>query len=251
MSRSTAHVLRSVQLLVGLFLYGAATALQVRAVVGVASWSVLTQGLEHVVPWSFGVVTVVTSAVVLLLWIPLRQRPGIGTLANALAIGPAADLVLWLVPEPSGLVARVLLFVAGLGLLAVATACYIGAGYGTGARDGLMVGVHERFGWPLWVARTVIELTVLAVGWALGGDVGIGTVVAAFAIGPVVQPLMPLFRRLPWSPDRAGASTRVSTGTARDADPTPGGDGAAAARVAPCASECPRTATPAPSSAVR
>jgi uncharacterized membrane protein YczE len=230
MSRSTALVLRTAQLVVGLFLYGAATALQVRAVVGVSSWTVLTEGLEHVLPWSFGVVTVVSSGVILLLWIPLRQKPGIGTLLNALAIGPSADLVLWLVPTPSELVGRVLLFVAGLALLALATACYIGAGFGTGARDGLMVGVHERFGWPLWLARTVIELTVVGVGWLLGGDVGVGTVVAAFAIGPVVQPLMPLFRRLPWSPGR---------------------DGSAPARVAPCDSECPPTATPAPSAEVR
>ncbi|PZE86336.1 hypothetical protein DEI91_04360 [Curtobacterium sp. MCBD17_032] len=141
-----------------------------------------------------------SSLVILLLWIPLRQRPGIGTLLNALAIGPAADLVLWLVPEPSGLTGRVLLFVASLALLAVATACYIGAGLGTGARDGLMVGLHERFGWPVWAARTVVEITVVVVGWLLGGDVGVGTVVAAFAIGPLVQPLMPLFRRFPWSP---------------------------------------------------
>ena len=248
MSRPTALTLRSVQLLVGLFLYGASTALQVRAVVGVGSWTVLTQGLENVLPWSFGVITVVSSVVILLLWIPLRQRPGIGTLCNVLAIGPSADLVLSLVPEPDGLLPRVLLFAAGLVLLAVATACYIGAGLGTGARDGLMVGVHERFGWPLWLARTVIEVTVVLVGWLLGGDVGVGTVVAAFAIGPMVQPLMPLFRRLPWSPTRSDATAPDDVdGSA----PTPGGDGTPAVRVAPCDSECPPTATPDPSSAVR
>ncbi|MFJ4221328.1 YitT family protein [Curtobacterium luteum] len=202
MSRTPALTLRFAQLVVGLFLYGASTALQVRAVVGVASWTVLTEGLEHVVPWSFGVITVVSSGVILLFWIPLRQKPGIGTLLNALAIGPSADLVLWLVPAPDGLLPRVGLFVAGLLLLAVATAFYIGAGFGTGARDGLMVGVSQRFGWPIWVARTVIEVTVVIVGWLLGGDVGAGTVVAAFAIGPMVQPLMPLFRRFPWSPER-------------------------------------------------
>lgn len=248
MPRSTALALRSVQLAVGLFLYGASTALQVRAVVGVGSWTVLTQGLENVLPWSFGVITVASSVVILLLWIPLRQKPGIGTLCNVLAIGPSADLVLWLVPEPDGLVARVLLFAAGLALLAVATACYIGAGLGTGARDGLMVGVHERFGWPLWLARTVIEVTVVLVGWLLGGDVGVGTVVAAFAIGPMVQPLMPLFRRLPWSPTRTDdRSTRTDDGPGT----APGGDETAATRVAPCDSECPPTATPARSSAVR
>ena len=207
MPRSTALSLRFVQLAVGLFLYGASVALQVRAVVGVSSWTVLTQGLENVLPWSFGVITTVSSLVILLFWIPLRQKPGIGTLCNALAIGPAADLVLWLVPEPGTLVGRVLLFVGSLVLLAVATACYIGAGFGTGARDGLMVGLHERLGWPVWVARTAIEVTVVVVGWLLGGDVGVGTVVAAFAIGPMVQPLMRHFRRFPWSPAREARLT--------------------------------------------
>ncbi|MDN3479937.1 hypothetical protein [Curtobacterium sp. APC 4022] len=207
MPRSTALSLRFVQLAVGLFLYGASVALQVRAVVGVSSWTVLTQGLENVLPWSFGVITTVSSLVILLFWIPLRQKPGIGTLCNALAIGPAADLVLWLVPEPGTLVGRVLLFVGSLVLLAVATACYIGAGFGTGARDGLMVGLHERLGWPVWVARTAIEVTVVVVGWLLGGDVGVGTVVAAFAIGPMVQPLMRHFRRFPWSPVREACPT--------------------------------------------
>ncbi|ROP64994.1 YitT family protein [Curtobacterium sp. ZW137] len=209
MSRPTALTLRFAQLFVGLFLYGASTALQVRTVVGVSSWTVLTEGLENVVPWSFGLITVVSSGVILLFWMPLRQKPGIGTLLNALAIGPSADLVLWLVPTPDGLLARIGLFVAGLLLLALATAFYIGAGFGTGARDGLMVGVHERFGWPIWLARTVIEVTVVIVGWFLGGDVGAGTVIAAFVIGPMVQPLMPVFRRFPWSPERAG---HVSTG---------------------------------------
>jgi uncharacterized membrane protein YczE len=219
MPRRTALTVRFVQLVVGLFLYGASTALQVRAVVGVSSWTVLTQGLENVVPWSFGVITVVSSGVILLLWIPLRQKPGIGTLLNALAIGPSADLVLWLVPEPSGLLPRIGLFTAGLVLLAVATAFYIGAGFGTGARDGLMVGLHQRLGWPIWLARTLVEVTVVIVGWILGGDVGVGTVVAAFAIGPMVQPLMPLFRRFPWSPERATAP--VAATHTLEARPTP------------------------------
>jgi uncharacterized membrane protein YczE len=197
--------LRFAQLLVGLFLYGAATALMVRAVVGVSSWTVLTEGLERVVPWSFGTITIVSSGVILLAWIPLRQRPGIGTVINALSIGPAADLVLALVPTPASLVLRILLFVGGLLLLGLATAVYIGAGFGAGARDGLMVGLHERFGWPIWAARTAVELTVVAGGWALGGDVGFGTVVAAFAIGPVVGRLLPLFTRFPWSPRAAAA----------------------------------------------
>ncbi|WP_345372039.1 membrane protein YczE [Frondihabitans cladoniiphilus] len=196
---------RVLQLLVGVGLYGVATALMVRAVVGVSSWTVLTEGLERLLPWSFGTITLLSSFVILLAWIPLRQRPGIGTLLNTLIIGPAADATLAVVPTPAGLGARILLFVAGLLLLGVATACYIGAGLGTGARDGLMVGLHERFGWPIWAARTAIELSVVAGGWLLGGDVGVGTVVAAFAVGPIVGRLMPLFVRFPWSPPaRAG-----------------------------------------------
>jgi uncharacterized membrane protein YczE len=222
MSRHSALTLRFVQLFIGLFLYGASTALQVRAVVGVSSWTVLTQGLENVVPWSFGVITVVSSGVILLLWIPLRQKPGIGTLLNAVAIGPSADLVLWLVPEPSGIVARIGLFAAGLVLLAIATAFYIGAGFGTGARDGLMVGLHQRLGWPIWLARTLVEVTVVIAGWVLGGDVGVGTVIAAFAIGPMVQPLMPHFRRFPWSPERtAPAPAPAPDAAALEARPTP------------------------------
>lgn len=191
---------RFVQLFVGLFLYGAATALMVRAVIGVSSWTVLTEGLERIVPWSFGTITVVSSGVILLAWIPLRQRPGIGTLINAFSIGPAADLVLGLVPTPVGLVPRAALFAGGLLLLAVATACYIGAGFGSGARDGLMIGLHQRLGWPIWIARTVVEVSVVIGGWALGGDVGVGTVLSAFAIGPLVGRLMPLFTAFPWSP---------------------------------------------------
>jgi uncharacterized membrane protein YczE len=200
MSSATASLTaRFMQLFVGLFLYGAATALMVRALVGVSSWTVLTEGLMNVVPWSFGTITVVSSGVILLFWIPLRQRPGIGTVLNALSIGPASDLVLGIVPSPHGLVARILLFVGSLVLLAIATACYIGASFGAGARDGLMVGIHERLGWPIWVARTAIEVTVVLVGWLLGGDVWFGTIVAAFAIGPMVGWLMPLFERFPWS----------------------------------------------------
>ncbi|MFZ7086756.1 YczE/YyaS/YitT family protein [Curtobacterium sp. RRHDQ10] len=211
MTRSTALLLRFVQLFVGLFLYGFATAMMVRAVIGVSSWTVLTEGLENVVPWSFGVVTVVSSGVILLLWIPLRQRPGIGTLLNALLIGPAADFGLWVLPSPSSLVVQVLVFVGGMLLLGIATGCYIGARFGAGARDGLMVGLHERTGWPIWLTRTLIEVTVVVVGWLLGGDVGVGTVAAAFLIGPIVGWLMPWFARFPWSPG-------PTTGTAAPAD---------------------------------
>ncbi|WP_082474208.1 membrane protein YczE [Curtobacterium sp. Leaf261] len=207
MPRSIALPLRFGQLFVGLFLYGISTAMMVRAVVGVSSWTVLTEGLENVVPWSFGAITVVSSGVILLFWIPLRQRPGIGTLLNALSIGPAADLGLAVLPEPGTLVGKVLLFAGGLILLAIATGCYIGASFGAGARDGLMVGLHERLGWPIWLTRTLVEVTVVVVGWLLGGDVGVGTVAAAFLIGPIVGQVMPWFTRFPWSPTRSAADT--------------------------------------------
>ncbi|MCE0535284.1 YitT family protein [Kineosporia rhizophila] len=186
---------RLTQLLIGLFLYGVATALIVQASVGVVSWSVLTQGLQNLVPWSFGTLTFVISFVVLLLWFPLRQRPGLGTVLNVLLVGLFADLTFAVVPEPQTLPGRILVFTVGLVLLAVATACYIGPGYGTGPRDGLMLGIHERFGLPIWKARTLIEVSVVLVGWALGGDLGVGTVVATLAIGPLVHPLIPLFAR--------------------------------------------------------
>lgn len=208
MAPSISLALRTVQLIVGLVLYGAATALMVRARLGVSSWSVLTQGLQHLVPWSFGTITVVTSVVLLLLWIPLRQRPRIGTAVNATLIGPSADVVLRVVAPPDGIIARAALFAAGLVLLAVATACYVGARFGAGARDGLMIGLHERLGWPVWLARTVIEVLVVVVGGLLGGDVGLGTAIAAFAIGPLVHPLMPRFERFAWSPSRSVGRAR-------------------------------------------
>lgn len=210
MSPRSALVLRFVQLWIGLFLYGVATALMVRAVVGVSSWTVLTEGLERIVPWSFGTITLVSSGIILLFWIPLRQRPGIGTVLNALSIGPFADLVLAIVHTPAGLLARIGLFALGLALLAIATACYIGAHFGAGPRDGLMVGLHARLRWPIWVTRTLIEGSVLLGGWLLGGDVGLGSVVAALAIGPMVGPLMPIFERLPWSPSRRVVPEPVS-----------------------------------------
>ncbi|MCD5353955.1 YczE/YyaS/YitT family protein [Kineosporia mesophila] len=202
MSSSRAHVYRLIQLLIGVFLYGIATALIVRASVGVTSWSVLTQGLENLVPLSFGMLTILISFVVLLLWFPLRQKPGLGTVLNVLTIGPFADLTLAVVHEPRTLPGQVLLFTVGLVLLAVATACYIGPQYGTGPRDGLMVGLHERFGMPIWKARTLVEVTVVLAGALLGGDLGIGTVVNTLAIGPMVHPLMPIFARFPWAPRR-------------------------------------------------
>ncbi|WP_353807812.1 YczE/YyaS/YitT family protein [Agromyces sp. SYSU T00194] len=184
---------RLLQLLVGLFLYGFAIALIVRAGYGVAPWDVLTQGLSRVTGLGFGLVTVLTSGVVLLLWIPIRQRPGLGTVANALLVGPFADIGLQLVPAGLDPGLRAVLLPAGILLLGIATGLYVGARFGPGPRDGLMTGLHARTGLPLWLVRTGIEATVLAVGWLLGGQVGIGTVAFALLIGPICGRTIPFF----------------------------------------------------------
>ncbi|OHB27418.1 MAG: hypothetical protein A2790_21680 [Phenylobacterium sp. RIFCSPHIGHO2_01_FULL_69_31] len=184
---------RLVQLLLGLSLYGASMALMVRAGLGLDPWDVFHQGLAGRVGLSIGLVVNIVGAGVLLLWIPLRQWPGIGTIANVLVIGTAMDLSLLVLPDLDGLPVRG----AGLALAVVANgvagALYIGAGLGPGPRDGLMTGLARRTGWPIRRVRTGIELTVLAAGWLLGGTVGVGTVLYAFAIGPLVQAFLPLF----------------------------------------------------------
>jgi uncharacterized membrane protein YczE len=184
---------RLLQLLVGLFLYGVAIALMVRAGIGVAPWDVLTQGIVKQTGLGFGLVVFLTSVLVLLLWIPLRQRPRFGTIANALLVGPFADLGLHVLPQQTVWWAQGLTFALGLLLLAAASGLYIGAAFGPGPRDGLMLGLHRRFGVRVGVARTAIEVTVLAIGWLLGGQVGVGTALEAVLIGPMVAFALPLF----------------------------------------------------------
>ncbi|MDQ2698427.1 MAG: hypothetical protein M3Y46_06515 [Actinomycetota bacterium] len=183
---------RYAQLLVGLVLYGFGLALMVRAAVGVAPWDVLSQGVANVTGMPFGLATNLIGVVVLLFWIPIRQRPGIGTVLNVLLIGPSAQLGLFLVPELESLWVRVPVFAVGLLLVGVATGLYIGANHGPGPRDGLMTGIHRRTGWPIWAVRTAIEVTVLGIGWLLGGNVGLGTLAFALLIGPLVNLTMPL-----------------------------------------------------------
>ncbi|HKP77989.1 MAG TPA: hypothetical protein VJU34_02570 [Phenylobacterium sp.] len=184
---------RLIQLLLGLTLYGASMALMVRAGLGLDPWDVFHQGVAGRVGLSIGLLVNVVGALVLLLWIPLRQKPGIGTIANVLVIGTAMDLAMLVLPELQGLPLRS----AGLALAVVgngiAGALYIGAGLGPGPRDGLMTGLARRSGWSIRAVRTGIELTVLALGWLAGGTVGLGTVLYAFAIGPLVQVFLPLF----------------------------------------------------------
>lgn len=194
MTSSLLMTRRIAQLLVGLFLYGIAIAMMVRAGIGVSPWDVLTQGVSHQTGLPFGLVTNIIGIIVLLLWIPIRQKPGIGTVLNVLAIGPSAELGLAVLPSPDVLWQQILLFAGGLIVLAIATGLYIGAGFGPGPRDGLMTGIHRRWGWRIWIVRTAIEVTVLALGWLLGGNVGVGTLAFALLIGPMVNVTIPLLR---------------------------------------------------------
>lgn len=184
------------QLLVGLFLYGVALGLMVRGGIGVAPWDVLSLGVSGSTGLGYGLVTVLVSILVLILWIPLRQRVGLGTLLNALLIGPSADLTLALVPAPPSVWIGAPMFVAGLVLLAFATGLYIAADFGPGPRDGLMTGLVRRTGWRVWIVRTLIEGSVLLVGFLLGGPVGVGTVLFAFGVGPLVGLFLPWCTRL-------------------------------------------------------
>lgn len=184
-------VVRVVRLLVGLALYGVAEGLMVLAHVGVGPWTVFATGLAERTGAGVGWLTNVIGLAVLLLWIPLRQKPGIGTVLNVLLVGTFIEATVDLFPAPEHLALRVPLFAAGLVLLAVASGVYIGAGLGPGPRDGLMTGLHARTGRPIWLCRAVVEVSVLVVGWLLGGDVGVGTVVFAFGIGPLVGVVLP------------------------------------------------------------
>jgi uncharacterized membrane protein YczE len=166
----------------------------VRAGIGVSPWDVLTLGIDVHTGWGFALITNLTGLIVLLLWIPLRQRPGLGTVLNVLLIGPSAGLTIAVVPHPPQWWMQALLFAGGLTLLAIATGLYIGARFGPGPRDGLMTGLVARTGWPTWAVRTIIEGSVLVGGWLLGGTVGLGTLAFALGIGPLVGLTMPFLR---------------------------------------------------------
>lgn len=178
------------QLVGGLVLYGVSNALLVLAGLGLDPWDVLHQGLARRTRLTIGTWVVLMSVLVLLAWVPLRQRPGLGTVVNSVLIGVVVDAVLAAVDPPRALAARVALLAAGVALNGVATGAYIGAGLGPGPRDGLTTGIAAR-GHPLRVVRTVIEVVVLASGWLLGGTVGIGTLAYALAIGPIAHHTIP------------------------------------------------------------
>ncbi|HEX5858441.1 MAG TPA: hypothetical protein VFY91_10080 [Microbacterium sp.] len=202
---------RVLQLLIGLLLYGAGCALTIEAGLGVDPWTVFAQGVSLKTGIGIGWVTNLIGFGVLLLWIPLRQKPGIGTIANILLVGTSMQATLSLVPSPTGLGFQVLVFTAGLLMVAVASGLYIGARFGPGPRDGLMTGIKARFGWPIWVARGTVEISVLVVGWFLGGTVGIGTLAFAFLIGPLVHVALPLL-------DTGNGQAATSSGAHDEAD---------------------------------
>jgi uncharacterized membrane protein YczE len=181
---------RLVQLYAGLVLYGVSDAMLLLAGLGVDPWDVLHQGLAHRLGLGVGTWVVILGVLVMLLWIPLRQRPGFGTLSNVIVIGLVIDLVLAAVPAPHPLVPRAAMMVSAVVLNGIATGAYIGAGLGPGPRDGLMTGLAAR-GHSIRLVRTSIELTVLLSGWILGGTVGIGTVVYALGIGPLAHIFVP------------------------------------------------------------
>lgn len=175
------------RLLIGLVLYGVGCGIMVQAHIGVDPWTVFAQGLSVQTGVGIGWITNLVGLLVLLLWIPLRQRPGIGTVANILLVGTSMQLTIAAMPIVEGFVSQVMVFMGGMALVALASGVYIGARLGPGPRDGLMTGMNSRLGWPLWVCRLTIEATVLLVGWLLGGTVGLGTVLFAAGIGPLVH----------------------------------------------------------------
>ncbi len=179
--------LRGTALLIGLACYGFSMAMMVRAGLGLDPWDVFHQGLTRHTPMSIGVASAVVGVVVLLAWIPLRNKPGIGTVANVIVIAITVDAGLAVLTGPESMAARIALMVGAVILNAVATVLYVGAGLGPGPRDGLMTGLVARTGLSVRLVRTAIEATVLTVGWLLGGSVGVGTVLYAFGIGPMVQ----------------------------------------------------------------
>ncbi|MDX2675978.1 membrane protein YczE [Streptomyces sp. NY05-11A] len=209
------HLIRRlVQLYAGLALYGASSALLVEAGLGLEPWNVLHQGLAGLTGLTIGVVSIFVGAGVLLLWIPLRQRPGrLGTVSNVFVVGLAMDAALALVPEAHTLAVRVPLLVAGIVLNGAATGLYIAADFGPGPRDGLMTGLHRRTGRSIRLMRTAVEAAVVVTGFALGGTIGVGTLLYAVSIGPLAQ----LFLRVFAVPPASGGSTVVATGTPRGA----------------------------------
>ena len=211
---------RFAQLYAGLVIYGISSSLLVLGGYGLVPWDVLHQGLERQTGIPIGTWSILVGLAVLLLWIPLRERPGVGTVSNAIVIGGTIDIALWLVPDVHGTATRVACCAVGVLLAGVATGMYIGAGLGPGPRDGLMTGFARRSGWSLRLVRTILEASVLILGWALGGTVGVVTFAYLVTIGPMAHLFVPLFTRqapagrcspaAPPSPSSRPAAARAS-----------------------------------------
>jgi uncharacterized membrane protein YczE len=198
---------RLLQLYFGLVAYAVSMVMMLHAQLGLMPWDVLHQGISLQSGWPMGRAAIAVGALVLLAWLPLRQRPGLGTVSNVIVIGVVFDLAMtWLGSSLSGLgvPARIALLLAGIALNAVATAAYIGAAFGPGPRDGLMTGLARRTGWSVRVVRTAIEGSVLLAGYLLGGKLGLGTVLYALAIGPMIQWVLPVFASAPRPIQREG-----------------------------------------------
>lgn len=190
--RAEKKVRRSLQLLIGLFGYGAAVALLVRSSLGAGSWNVLSEGVAARTGLSFGWATNLTALGVMVFWIPLKELPGVGTLLNILLVGVSADAVTRVLPAPHSFASGVQYYAAGIVLLAFFDALYLGARFGSGPRDGLMTGAVRVTGLPVWAVRMAIDTVVVTVGWTLGGAVGAGTLVAALLMGPLVHAFLRL-----------------------------------------------------------
>jgi uncharacterized membrane protein YczE len=199
------------QLLIGLMVFGLSIALMVRSDLGASPWDVFHTGVTNHVPLSIGQVTIAVSFVILLLWLALGERMGIGTIGNALIVGASADVFLAFVDTPSSLAVRIAMLLVGIFVSAFATAVYVGAQLGRGPRDGLMTGIARRTGWSIRAVRTALELMVIAGGLALGGVAGVGTIAFAVSIGPLAQWLIPKFAvDLPTQLPAGDVVTRVS-----------------------------------------
>lgn len=196
------------QLYVGLFLYGVSLAMMVRGALGLAPWDVLHSGFIRHVPMTLGQAVVLFSFVVLVLWVPLREMPGLGTISNALVVGFSADATLAVLTQPDALAARIALMVGGVALCGLASALYIGAQLGRGPRDGLMTGLSRRTGLSLRLVRTGLEVAVVVIGLLLGGKLGVGTVAYALAIGPLTQLMLPWLTVDVMAPQPAESETR-------------------------------------------
>ncbi|MFF3155135.1 YitT family protein [Streptomyces sp. NPDC057910] len=233
---STHLTRRVVQLYAGLALYGVSSGLLVRAGLGLEPWGVLHQGLAKHTGLSIGVVSIIVGAAVLLLWIPLRQRPGLGTVSNVFAIGVFMDATLAVVPDVHGLLGQVPLTAAAIVCNGVATGLYISARFGPGPRDGLMTGLHRATGRSIRLVRTSLEVVVVATGFLLGGSLGVGTVLYALAIGPLAQFFLRVFA-IPEAPPATATTSATSTPTASAPAPAPAPAPAGNPAVAPASPE--------------